>query len=52
MARTISKRNSEKASTAKPTNKPPPGDKSVGRETAIRLYLVEDGDYNEEGEEA
>ena len=35
MARTISKRNLEKASTAKPPGKPPPGDKSLGLEPAI-----------------
>ena len=46
----ISKRNPAKASTAKPSGKPPPGDKSFGIEPAIRFYDIEDGDENERGE--
>ena len=41
-----------KASTAKSNSKPPPGDKSLGIETAIRFYKIEYGDKNEEGEES
>ena len=51
MARSISKRNPAKASTAKPSGKPPPGDKSLGLEPAIHFYLIEDSDKTEEGEE-
>ena len=42
----------EKASTAKPLGKPPPGDKSLGLDPAIRFYLIENSDKSEEGEEA
>ena len=52
MARSMSKRNSANASTAKPSGKIPPGDKSFGLEQYIRFYLVEDGDNTEEGEES
>ena len=41
-----------KASTDKTNVKPPPGDKTIGIETAIQLYEIEDGDKNEEAEEA
>ena len=40
-----------KDSTAKPNVKPPPGDISVGFETAICFYEIEDGDKTEEVEE-
>ena len=36
------------AATDKPNNKPPPGDKSLGINTAIRFYDIEDGDNTEE----
>ena len=36
-----------KDSTAKPNVKPPPGDISVGFETAICFYEIEDGDKTE-----
>ena len=49
MARTISTRNSEKASTAKPYGKPTPEYKSLRLDTAIRFYEIEDGDSTEEG---
>ena len=52
MERSIIKRNSEKALTAKPLVKPPPGDKTLGVETAIFFYEIEDGDKNQEGEES
>ena len=50
MARSISKRNSAKASKSKPSFKSPPMYKTLGIEPAIRLYLIKDGDKNEEGE--
>ena len=49
MAKTISKNSSVKASAAKPLGKPPPGDKTLGLDTAICLYIIEDGDETEEG---
>ena len=52
MTNTTSKKISVKASTAKPSIKPPPGDKTLGIESAIRLYAIEDGDDTEEGEGA
>ena len=39
-----------KASTAKPDNTPPPGDKTLGIEPDIRFYEIEDSDKTEEGE--
>ena len=48
MARSISKRNTVKASTANPLGKPPPGDKTLGPEPAISFYEIEDGDKIEE----
>ena len=33
-------------------SKPPPGDKTLGFETEIRFYDIEDGKYTEEGEES
>ena len=50
-ARTISKRNSEKASTSKPSGNPPPGDKSLEIEPDIRFYKIEYDDKAEEGED-
>ena len=38
-----------KASIAKPNGKPPPGCKSLGVDTDIRLYEIEDSDNTEEG---
>ena len=52
MADTISKKISVHASAAKPLVKPPPGDKTLGLEPAIRFYSIEDGDETEEVEEA
>ena len=52
MAKTISKKISVKASTAKPLGKPPPGDKTCGIEPDIRFYEIEDGDETEKGEES
>ena len=49
MAKSISKKSSVKDSAAKPSGKPPPGDKTFGLETAIRLYAIEDGDEDEKG---
>ena len=51
MARSISKRNQAKASSAKPSDKPPPGDKTLGLEPDIHFYLIQDGDKTGEGEE-
>ena len=50
MEKSTSKKISVKASEAKPSGKPPPGDKSFGIETAIRFYDIEDRDENERGE--
>ena len=50
MARSISKRNSVKASTDKPQGKPATGDKTLGLETAIQFYEIEDEDKTEEWE--
>ena len=52
MAKTISRKISVKASEAKPLGKPPPGDKTLELDPAIRFYELEDGDKTEEGEEA
>ena len=52
MAKSISKKSSFKASSAKPLGKPPPGDKTCGIEPAIRFYEIEDGDETEKGEES
>ena len=51
MEGSISKINPEKASTSKPSWKPPPGDKSIGIDPAIRFYEIEDGDKTKEGED-
>ena len=45
----ISKKSSVKASTAKPSDKPPPGDKTCGTEPAIHFYEIEDGVETEKG---
>ena len=52
MAKTISKKKSVKASSAKTSGKTPPGDKNLGIEPAIRFYAIEDGDDTEEVEES
>ena len=52
MAKTISKKKSVKASSAKTSGKTPPGDKNLGIEPAIRFYAIEDGDETEEVEES
>ena len=51
MERFISKRNTVKASTAKPLGKPPPGYKSLGLDTDIWFYELKYGDNTEEGED-
>ena len=52
MANTISDKSSVKASEAKPSGKPPPGDKTFGLDPAIRFYSIEDRDKTEKGEES
>ena len=52
MERSIIKRNSAKASTAKRLDTPLHEDKSFGLDPDTRLYLIEDGDNTEEGEDA
>ena len=52
MANHISKKISVKDSTAKPSGKPPPGDKTYGLEPDIRFYEIEDGYETEKREEA
>ena len=44
MAKTISKKSSVKASSDKPSGKPPPRDKILGLDPEIRFYDIEDGD--------
>ena len=44
IARSSSNRNSAKASTAKPLVKPPPGNKYIVLEPAIRVYEIYDSD--------
>ena len=51
MENTISKKISAEASAAKPLVKPTPGDKSLGLDTDIWFYAIEDIDDHEEGEE-
>ena len=51
MAKSISKKRSVKASTAKPLGKPPPGDKTCGVDPAIRFYEIEYVDETEKREE-
>ena len=50
MAKTTSKKISVMASAAKPSGKPPSGDKTFGLEPATRFYAIEDSDETEEGE--
>ena len=50
MPRFISKRILIKASTSKPSVKPPPRDKTLGIDTAIRFYELKYVDETEEGE--
>ena len=52
MAESIGKRNQAKASTAKPSGKPPPSDKSLWLEPDIRFCFVKEGYKTEYGEEA
>ena len=52
MANTTSKKSSIKASSAKTSGKPPPGDKTFRIDTEIHFYDIEDGDETEEGQEA
>ena len=52
MEKTISKKISVNTSVAKPSVKPPPRDKNLGLETAIRFCDIEDSYKTEEGEEA
>ena len=49
MTKTISKKISVKVSSAKPSGKPPPGDKTLVIETEIRFYAIEIGGETEEG---
>ena len=49
MAKTISKKRSVKDSEAKPSGKPPPGDKTLRIDPKIHFYAIEDGDETEEG---
>ena len=44
MAKSISKRNPLKASTAKPLGNPPPGNKTLVINPDIRFYEIEYGD--------
>ena len=52
MAKSVSKKISSKASAAKPSGKPPPGDKSFGLDPDIRFYDIEDKDETEKEEES
>ena len=52
MEKSISKKSSVKALVAKPSCKPPPGDKTFGVDTAIRFYALEHGDETKKWEEA
>ena len=52
MEKSISKKSSFKASAAKPSGKPPPGDKTWGIDLDIRFYDIEDGYETEKPEEA
>ena len=47
MARSISKRSSLKASTAKPLGKPLPGNKYLGIDSDLRFYEISDSDETE-----
>ena len=50
MEKTISKKISVKDSSAKTSGKPPPGDKTLGLETATHFYAIEGSEKTEEGE--
>ena len=50
MVKTTSKKSYVKASAAKPSGKPLPGDKTPGLEPEIRFYELEDDGNTEEGE--
>ena len=50
MAKSSSNKSSVKDSAAKPSGKPPPGDKKFGLEPVIRFYEIEDGYETEKGE--
>ena len=52
MGKTPNKEISVKASEAKPSDKPPPRDKSLEIETKIRFYTLEDDDDTAGGEES
>ena len=52
MEKSISKKSSVKVSAAKPSGKPPTGDKTWGIDPDIRFYDIEDGDETEKSEEA
>ena len=43
MGKTTSKKSSVKDSASKTSDKPPPGDKTLGIEPSIRLYAIGDG---------
>ena len=50
MVKTTRRKISVKASAAKSSGKPPPGDKTLGLEPEICFYKLEEGDDNAEGE--
>ena len=52
MVKNIIRNISVKASAAKLLGKPPPRDKTLGLEPAIRFFKIEDGAETEEGEES
>ena len=52
MGKTTSKKSSVKALADKPSGKPPPRNKTLGLEMAIRFFTLEDSDETEEWEEA
>ena len=49
MTRTISKKISVKAPEAKTSGQPLTGDKTLGINTVVRFYDIEEGDDTEEG---
>ena len=51
MVKTTSIKSWVKASAYKPSGKPPPKDKTLGLEQAIRFYMLKDDDDTAEGEE-
>ena len=52
MANTICRQSLFKSSATKPLVKYPPKDKTLGLESAIHFYELEDGDETGKGEEA